>query len=152
MEAWFKQQQGHRPLLRPGSSSLSWLEWFYSGVVCTCATTVVQLSHQHLVAAAEETKQRPRPSHQKPTPPQYSPRATQKEHDSPTRTLHFWSQDKGFICTGGLYKLLKWMLIFGWLNHILETDRTPQFLNPMNLLQEEEGNYGKAVTLSTVFA
>lgn len=153
MEVRFKQQQGHRPLLRQGSSSLSWLEWFYSRVVCTFATTVVQFSCQHLVAAGEETKQHPAPSpHQKIN----SPTVFTNSHTkaawlpySPTKSLHFWSQAKGFVCTGGPYKLLKWMFKFGGLNHsFLETDRTPQFLNIINLLQQEEGNFDKVAALS----
>lgn len=56
-------------------------------------------------------------------PPQYSPTATPRQHDSPTRCLHFSSQAKGFICTAGLCKLLKWMFEFGGLNYnFLETE------------------------------
>lgn len=70
MENGFKQEQGHRPLLRPGSSSLSWPEWFYGRVVCTSARTLVQFSRQHLVPACKETKQPPTPPpHQKPDVP-----------------------------------------------------------------------------------
>lgn len=45
------------------------------------------------------------------------------------------------------------MFKFGGLNpNFLETDRTPQFINTMNLLQQEEGNFIKVATLSTGFA
>lgn len=56
-------------------------------------------------------------------PPQYSPTATPRQRDSPKRCPHFLSQAKGFICTGGLCKLLKWMFKFGGPNHnFLETE------------------------------
>lgn len=148
--------RGIRPLLRPGSSSLS-ARMVSQSCLYFCHKsgsifTSTSCSSTWGIKTTPNTITTPKTNiptlitHQNPT-------ATQKQHDSPTQCLHFWSQAKDFLCTGGLYKLLKWMLKFGGLNHnFLETNRTLQFLNTINLLQQEECNFFKVASLSALFA
>lgn len=85
--------RGIRPLLRPGSSSLSRLEWFYSRAVCTSATsgsvfTSTSCSSIWGNKTMPNTITTPKTNiptlftHQKPTTPHYSHTKTQQPHRS----------------------------------------------------------------------